>query len=944
MKRYPWLLCLCLLGGRSLAVPGYDPFAAATDDGGTAYAVDDYLVGQYNPTLSGPWYVRGTNFGLTQPVIVAGNLNYSGLPGSTGNSVACAPADASSACVDLNLPAQHTETVYYSFLLKITDLSAVPVYATNNPIAAFLDDPGLNFSGARIARLGSRLVTKKVGAGYVLGIGRSASIPDFAYESDGDAHLINEVLFVVGCYQRIANVQTNVSLWVNPPAATLGAADAPAPTVTAPYPGSLTGAINNNSARAFGILCQFPHAPAAVMDDVRVATSWALVTGGLGFSVQPTNQSAVVGSNVTFTVTAAGASPLTYQWQKDYVDLVEGGRFSGVKTRTLTISDVSHAEAGIYTVTVTHGSQGIISDAAWLEVTDPIVDPRIITQPESQTNLAGTTATFRVVADGTPPLSYSWLRAGGVIWDGGNIAGANTDTLTLTDVSSAEATNYSVVVVNGLGVSITSSVVSLTVVSPIAIAAQPTSRRVFPGEKTVLAVGISGSGPVAYQWQREDADLAGATAAAYVLANVRAEMAGNYRVIATGPFNSVTSSVATVSLLTEPLHLAATNVVVLRVGDGAQPLTARGNSIFLDQFTAAGDLRGTVSIPDEGPSALVAIGPTIVTLSGGTTSVGGNGLTKSVNDQFLVLGAYNTNLSYVADLNTSAAARVPRGIGLVDAAGRYTLVVSSTNAFDATFFRGAVADGTNNFWGWGRAPGTYYFGFDNPATLVQGEWNNLRGMGIFNGSIYCVSAVAGRQGIMKLPGLPTVASDFQVVLETGRGHTSECDVSPDETIIYVADAATTGNGGGVRRWQFDGETWQLAYTLSDGFPAGAYYVAADFSGPHPVVYAVTTEASNNALVRVEDTGAGAVGTVLAYAGANQNFRGLRLGPRAAAELPRPTLSFHHAGENIILDWTGPFFLQSSPDVGGPYLDVINGTRPFKHNPSSAGQQFFRLRQ
>ena len=87
-----------------------------------------------------------------------------------------------------------------------------------------------------------------------------------------------------------------------------------------------------------------------------------------------------------------------------------------------------------------------------------------------------------------------------------------------------------------------------------------------------------------------------------------------------------------------------------------------------------------------------------------------------------------------------------------------------------------------------------------------------------------------------------------------------------------------GAGGGVQRWDFDGTSWNIAYTLSVGSGVGARYVTADFSGANPVVYAVTTEDANNQIVRISDTGAGSPGTTVALAGANQTFRGLRLGP------------------------------------------------------------------
>jgi hypothetical protein len=131
--------------------------------------------------------------------------------------------------------------------------------------------------------------------------------------------------------------------------------------------------------------------------------------------------------------------------------------------------------------------------------------------------------------------------------------------------------------------------------------------------------------------------------------------------------------------------------------------------------------------------------------------------------------------------------------------------------------------------------------------------------------------------------------------------------------------------------------------LTDHLPVGAYHVTADFSGANPVVYAVTADGDNNQIVRFSDTGAGAPGTVVAYAGANQNFRGLRLGPAATTNTTLPMLSETRGDGAVILNWGGSFFLQSAANVAGPYADVMNGTRPYT-NSTSSGQQFFRLRQ
>jgi hypothetical protein len=365
--------------------------------------------------------------------------------------------------------------------------------------------------------------------------------------------------------------------------------------------------------------------------------------------------------------------------------------------------------------------------------------------------------------------------------------------------------------------------------------------------------------------------------------------------------------------------------------------------MFVDQFAPAGTYVSTLSIPDNGPSGLVAMGPTVVP---SPNSVTGNGLSRSANGRFLVFGGYNTNLSYTEDLINAPSTSVPRGIGLVDDKGQYILAISSTNASSGNFWRGAVADGTNNYWGYSRTSSTFYFGFDAPAVFLQTTWLNLRSMALFNGSIYGVSAVPANPGVMRISGLPTAPATLEWLIDTtttGAGFSSDCEVSPDGNLIYVADDRTGATGGGIQKWELVGSTWSLAYTLNDGLAAGARYVTADFSGAHPVIYAVTTEDNNNQIVRIPDDG-GSPGTVVALAGANQNFRGLRFGPLATTNSTRPTLSETRGPGAVILNWGGSFFLQSATNVSGIYEDVINGTRPYTNSTSSPAQRFFRLRQ
>jgi pectate lyase len=86
----------------------------------------------------------------------------------------------------------------------------------------------------------------------------------------------------------------------------------------------------------------------------------------------------------------------------------------------------------------------------------PPTPPTITAQPASQTALVGDDVGFSVVAAGTEPFAYQWLK------DGVEIAGATGDVLSLSDVQESDAGDYVVVVTNAGG-SVASNPATLTV-------------------------------------------------------------------------------------------------------------------------------------------------------------------------------------------------------------------------------------------------------------------------------------------------------------------------------------------------------------------------------------------------------------------------------------------------------------------------------------------------
>jgi uncharacterized repeat protein (TIGR03803 family) len=96
-----------------------------------------------------------------------------------------------------------------------------------------------------------------------------------------------------------------------------------------------------------------------------------------------------------------------------------------------------------------------------------VLDPFIVSQPLSQSADGGGTVSFSVIAGGTAPLRYQWLKSDTPIHDGPKISGTQAASLTLSDLSREDTAGYSVIVSNEIGV--VSSIVANLVVSPFRI-------------------------------------------------------------------------------------------------------------------------------------------------------------------------------------------------------------------------------------------------------------------------------------------------------------------------------------------------------------------------------------------------------------------------------------------------------------------------------------------
>jgi len=192
-----------------------------------------------------------------------------------------------------------------------------------------------------------------------------------------------------------------------------------------------------------------------------------VAAGGTIPTIATNPTSTTNGLSAQLRVTGAddnGQSQLYYTWET--VGTAPGSvTFSMNGTNSASIATATFSAAGVYNLRVRImdcGGLSVVSENISMTasggVTTP-VSPTITTQPTNQTVVLGSTATFNVIATGTPSPSYQWQK------NGVNITGATASTYTTTaTVIGDHGQIFRCVVSNSAGTR-NSSNVTLTVTS-----------------------------------------------------------------------------------------------------------------------------------------------------------------------------------------------------------------------------------------------------------------------------------------------------------------------------------------------------------------------------------------------------------------------------------------------------------------------------------------------
>ncbi len=164
---------------------------------------------------------------------------------------------------------------------------------------------------------------------------------------------------------------------------------------------------------------------------------------------QPASLAANPGASATFAVEASGTAPFTYVWKKDTTVI------AGATGATLTLTNVTAADVGSYSVTVSNSADSATSSAATLTLNVPVAVGALV----GKTVTAGDAVSFAVTASGTAPFAYQWSK------NGAALAGQNSATLSIATTATTDSGTYTCTVTNVAGSATASA--TLTVNPPV---------------------------------------------------------------------------------------------------------------------------------------------------------------------------------------------------------------------------------------------------------------------------------------------------------------------------------------------------------------------------------------------------------------------------------------------------------------------------------------------
>ncbi|WP_345735843.1 S8 family serine peptidase [Prosthecobacter algae] len=385
---------------------------------------------------------------------------------------------------------------------------------------------------------------------------------------------------------------------------------------------------------------------------------------GITFIQHPLSKKVSETEDVTLEVEVTGSKPITYQWVK------AGQPLPGETGATLTLTDVTAADAGLYHVWVTNPVRLFESQGATVSVIGGL--PEILVQPEHQLAVVGTEVVLGVQALGKPPLRYQWRK------DGKTVAGATQAELRLPAVQLAQAGNYTVVV--------SSAEPRTSLVAKVGVAENPGKTiLVTEGGNTSWSFKTAGEG-LSLVWTDDGGELSenprrviSSDAKKISLTDAELEDAGLYVCKVFGPGGELDAGTHDLRVIN-----GAPDVTPLQSGD-ALPPSIVGEDYEFEVPMSADEHRSPASFAATGLPAGLKIDPLTGIISGRVTASKSTPYAVKITAKNL-LGSDVVNVALLVSPLPAGSigtfvAPLPRHAFNDDLGGRLDLVTTSTGSF-----------------------------------------------------------------------------------------------------------------------------------------------------------------------------------------------------------------------------------------------------------------------
>lgn len=360
-------------------------------------------------------------------------------------------------------------------------------------------------------------------------------------------------------------------------------------------------------------------------------------------------------------------------------------------------------------------------------------------------------------------------------------------------------------------------------------------------------------------------------------------------------------------------QFAAGNLVVTRFGDGlSAPANQEAVPVFLEEYTTTGAFVQRLALPTTNSGGNHAI-------TGSFNSAAEGALTLSQDGRYLMYAGYNAAPGTLTVPSTPSTT-TPRVVARIDGSGSIDTSTLLTDAYSAGSPRSVASTDGTNFWlgGSGANAGVRYstLGSAGSQQLTNAP-TTVRNVNLFDDRLYVSSTSAGAAGInvvgnglptsgiqtaTLLPGFSNVSglSSYDFVFATDAAN---ANLYNGANVLYVADDSNSlgGTHGGLQKWGYDGQNWNLEYTLTNGLGAstGLRGLTASFVNGTATLYGITAEGTGldgsflpTSLVKITDSlsalsDSGQQFSVLVTSPDNTAFRGVDFAP-TAPPVPEPS--------------------------------------------------------